>query len=190
MGRPREFELSGVLDRAMRVFWVKGYEGASLDDLLAAMEVGRGSLYKAFGSKHSLYLAALERYDAEIIEAGVRWLRDLGNGDGRARIAGVFEGAVQAVEQRDHSGCFLCNASADRAPHDEDVAEAVRKSMARMEAAFEHALQAVPNPRAEVDHLSQARQLTASYIGFRILCRTGVDVAHLRSLARTIVAGL
>ena len=59
MGRPREFDVDKALDRAMGVFWQKGYEGASLQDLLHAMEIARGSLYKAFEDKHSIYLAPL-----------------------------------------------------------------------------------------------------------------------------------
>ena len=64
MVRPREFDRDEVLDRAMRVFWEKGYAATSTDDLLAAMNIGRQSLYNAFGDKRRLYLEALERYQA------------------------------------------------------------------------------------------------------------------------------
>ena len=63
MARPREFDIDEALERAMDVFWTKGYDGASLQDLLEAMNIARGSLYKAFQDKHSVYLAALDRYD-------------------------------------------------------------------------------------------------------------------------------
>ena len=135
MGRPREFDVDDALDRAMRVFWAKGYQGASLDDLLAAMGIGRGSLYKAFGDKRSLYLAALQRYDAEIVDHAVRRLCDAAGGDGRARIARLLHDDIDAVEHGDdRNGCFLCNASVDQAPHDPAVAEAVRRSIDRLDA--------------------------------------------------------
>jgi len=62
-GRPREFDLDEALDRAMLVFWRKGYEGASLSDLTEALGVARPSLYAAFGNKEQLFRKALDRYD-------------------------------------------------------------------------------------------------------------------------------
>ena len=63
MARPREFDIDQALDRAMGVFWEKGYEAASLQDLLKAMKIARVSLYKAFDDKRAIYLATLDRYD-------------------------------------------------------------------------------------------------------------------------------
>ncbi|MDB5491362.1 MAG: transcriptional regulator, TetR family protein [Micavibrio sp.] len=61
-GRPREFDYDKALDQAIRVFWQKGYEGASLPDLTDAMGINRPSLYSAFGNKEELFRKALERY--------------------------------------------------------------------------------------------------------------------------------
>jgi AcrR family transcriptional regulator len=61
-GRPRAFEVDKALDRALRVFWHKGYEGASLSDLTKAMGINRPSLYSAFGDKKALFRKALDRY--------------------------------------------------------------------------------------------------------------------------------
>ncbi|MBS1844091.1 MAG: TetR/AcrR family transcriptional regulator [Actinobacteria bacterium] len=62
MGRPRTFDPETALDQAMRVFWEKGFEGATLDDLTAAMGIERPSLYAAFGSKQDLFARAVEHY--------------------------------------------------------------------------------------------------------------------------------
>jgi AcrR family transcriptional regulator len=62
VGRPRSFDLETALDRALQVFWKKGYEGASLSDLTRAMRINRPSLYAAFGDKESLFRKAVDRY--------------------------------------------------------------------------------------------------------------------------------
>lgn len=61
-GRPREFDVDKALDGALRVFWLKGYDGSSLSDLTKAMGINRPSMYAAFGNKEQLYFKTLERY--------------------------------------------------------------------------------------------------------------------------------
>lgn len=64
VGRPRGFDEERALDCAMKVFWEKGYEGSSLDELTRAMGISRPSLYAVFGNKESLFHKALVRYNA------------------------------------------------------------------------------------------------------------------------------
>jgi AcrR family transcriptional regulator len=63
MGRPRAFDEDEVLERALRLFWEQGYEGTSLKDLMAAMQLTKSSLYKAFGSKAALFQRVFSRYE-------------------------------------------------------------------------------------------------------------------------------
>src|SRR6201993_5665788 len=61
-GRPRSFDESDALEKATQVFWSKGYDGVTIDDLVAGMGVGRPSLYAVFGDKRTIFLRALRAY--------------------------------------------------------------------------------------------------------------------------------
>jgi TetR/AcrR family transcriptional repressor of nem operon len=192
MARPREFDIDQALERAMNVFWSKGYEGASLQDLLDAMNIARGSLYKAFEDKHSVYLAALDQYDRTEIQRAVDVLRDTSAGDGAIRIHRFLEDVRAAVVQRhDRRGCFACNAAVDRAPMDGGIQAKVLAMMKRMERAVAAALgecaQAARWPakrRAEV-----ALTLTNAYVGLRVLARSGFPPKDLAAVIRTAMQG-
>ena len=61
MARPKEFDVDDALQQALELFWRKGYEATSVQDLVAAMGIQKASLYGTFGDKHSLYMKALQR---------------------------------------------------------------------------------------------------------------------------------
>ena len=61
-GRPRSFDETGALEKATQVFWSKGYDGVTIDDLVAGMGVGRPSLYAIFGDKRAIFMRALKAY--------------------------------------------------------------------------------------------------------------------------------
>lgn len=188
MARPREFDIDEALERAMQVFWTKGYDGASLPDLLAAMKIARGSLYKAFQDKRSIYLAALDRYDRTGIQQAVDVLGDRGTGDGSARIRLFLESANAAVVRRkDRRGCFMCNAAVEQAPMDAEVRERVVAMMKRMERAVVAALD--DSGRAlswSVKRRAQvALMLINAYLGLRILARSGAPPRDLTTVIET-----
>jgi TetR/AcrR family transcriptional regulator, copper-responsive repressor len=62
-GRPRTFDRDAALEKAMLLFWERGFEGTSMDELTAAMGMSPSSLYSAFGGKEQLYREAVDRYD-------------------------------------------------------------------------------------------------------------------------------
>src|SRR5580693_2890312 len=104
MGRPRCFCEEQALDRAMRVFWEKGYEGASLADLTEAMGINRPSLYAAFGNKEALFLKVLDRY-GEGPAAYV--LESLQQPTARAVIEHLWHGSAKALgDPRNPRGCL------------------------------------------------------------------------------------
>ena len=76
MGRPRGFDADAALDRAVEVFWQKGYEGASLSDLTTAMGINRPSMYAAYGNKDDLFRRAVARYAAQDMAYAARALEE------------------------------------------------------------------------------------------------------------------
>ena len=191
MARPREFDLDEALERAMNVFWAKGYEGASLQDLLEAMNIARGSLYKAFQDKRSIYLAALDLYDRVEIQRAVDVLGDKSAGDGATRIRRFLEAARGAVVRRDRRGCFACNAAVDQAPADADVQAKVLAMVKRMERAVASALSdSAPAGRWPAKRRAQtALTLTNAYVGLRVLARSGYSTEDLGAVIRTTMQG-
>jgi TetR/AcrR family transcriptional repressor of nem operon len=181
MARPRQFDVDKALDRAMGVFWLKGYEGTSLQDLLKAMKIARGSLYKAFEDKRSVYLAALDRYDKTEVEEGIAFLRDPKAGDGFARVRAMLEGAKDDAARR---GCFLCNAAVDLARSDSDVEAKVSSMFRRLEKGIATALK---QSRRASRWSAKRRADTAAYIlntylGLRVLARSGYPLKDLQAI--------
>ncbi|WP_329149794.1 TetR/AcrR family transcriptional regulator [Streptomyces niveus] len=94
IGRPRGFDTEEALERAMRVFWEQGYEGASLTDLTRAMGINRTSMYAAFGNKEDLFRKSLERYTEGPASYGARALREP---TARQVATALLNGAVRAT---------------------------------------------------------------------------------------------
>lgn len=114
MGRPRSFDEATVLDAAGAVFVRGGYEGTSVDDLVTALNLRRGSLYQAFGSKRGLFLAVLRRYVDTTVTDETRQVSELVEGDTLdlllvaalerggvdVEVAGLVRHALTALERR------------------------------------------------------------------------------------------
>jgi len=104
-GRPRAFDPDAALERAMHVFWAKGYEGASLSNLTRVMRINRPSLYAAFGNKEKLFRKVLDRYmDGPLAYFG----KALAAPKARDVVEQIFFGAAKmAGDPRFPSGCLM-----------------------------------------------------------------------------------
>jgi len=181
MARPREFDIDKALDRAMGVFWTKGYEAASLEDLLKAMKIARGSLYKAFDDKRSIYLAALDRYDKTEVEEGIEALCDPTGPDGFVRIREMLDDVKNDTARR---GCFMCNAAIDQARFDPKVEAKVTAMLRRLEDAIAVALKRSKKGArwSAKRRAATAASILNTYMGLRVLTRSGYPVDGLQAI--------
>lgn len=121
VGRPREFDEDQALDAAMQAFWAKGYEATSMADLMAVTGLHKGSIYQAFGDKHSLFVQALNRYLAEMRETERSVLKKA-----PTPLDGLRNGAHHVLDMADCEGevprgCLAVNALVELAPHDAEI---------------------------------------------------------------------
>ncbi|MCP3903687.1 MAG: TetR/AcrR family transcriptional regulator [Planctomycetes bacterium] len=142
VGRPKEFDERQALDRAMEVFWVHGYEASSVQDLLDAMGINRGSMYDTFGDKHALFTAAIEHYGATVMCHLEQSLAAEGSPLDNIRevLTRAGGGGKKTAEGR-CCGCLATNAIVELAPHDPNVAQMSRDLLKRIERAFAKALE-------------------------------------------------
>src|ERR1700692_1877882 len=138
-GRPRSFDPEAAVERAMGVFWSRGYHATALPDLLRATRLSRGSLYAAFGDKHSLFLRALDRYIADALarmEVELAPRREPVDGL-RAYLAGYVDRTSGANGRR---GCLLVATAMELAGQDVEVGRRVASFFKAMEAKVAAAL--------------------------------------------------
>jgi TetR/AcrR family transcriptional repressor of nem operon len=132
VGRPRQFDEAEVLDAAIQAFWAKGYEATSMADLLEVTGLHKGSLYQAFGDKHTLFVAALRRY----LE-GMRSRKNVLLRETESPLEGIRAVAHALVDLASEDepirkGCLAMNTLIELAPHDPEVAEVMHSHLSEM----------------------------------------------------------
>ena len=134
IGRPRAFDVDLALDRALHLFWRKGYEGTSLSDLTKAMRINRPSLYAAFGNKETLFRKTLDRYSKGPTAFSHDALRAP---TARAVVERLLRGTVDLLtDRRTPRGCLMVQSALVCG----DAANSVRKELASRREAGEAAL--------------------------------------------------
>lgn len=186
MGRPRAFDIDNALDRALQVFWHKGYEGTSLSDLTRAIGVNRPSLYAAFGNKEALFRKALDRY-AEGPAAYVR--QSLNEPTARAVVERLLREEVDLLtDPKTPLGCLMvqgalaCGESAD--PIRQELALRRSAAEAAMRRRFKRAI-SEGDLTAGADPADLARYVATVMHGIAVQAAGGSSRAELRRVAQT-----
>lgn len=183
MGRAKTYDRDEVTERAMRVFWERGYHATSTRDLAEAMGVNSNSLYAEFGSKEQLHEAAMLRYHQRIVtkhfsamETAAASLEEV------EAVLNYFGGGDEVIAST--LGCFACNAAMELAPNPEVSTAWTDRYLHRVVSAFRNALEnALDSGRliagTPIDEL--AAFLAVTVTGMLVLIRAGSDPALLRA---------
>jgi AcrR family transcriptional regulator len=183
-GRTRQFDADEALDRALEVFWARGYDGATLPELTRAMGINRPSLYAAFGNKEQLFRKALDRYQAgpsAFLAEGLK------QPTARAVVEAILSGFIKMQRDRVESrGCLIVSGALACG----EQAEPVRRELARLRLATVSALrerfaQAVREgdlPR-ETDCATLARYVATVLNGLAVQAASGATEKDLRQVA-------
>jgi TetR/AcrR family transcriptional repressor of nem operon len=165
MPRSKEFDPDEVLDQAMELFWEQGFEATSAQDLVDHTGLNRSSLYNTFGSKQELYLRALDHYRQQDADALGQLLEQFDSA--RGAIRHLLE---QALPDDDPRGCFVANATVERAHCDEDTRAEACKALSQMQDGFEALVehgQAQGEIPADRDPEALAHFLANTYFGLQ-----------------------
>jgi AcrR family transcriptional regulator len=185
-GRPREFDLDAALERAMRLFWERGYEGVSLTYLAKAMGITKPSLYAAFGDKKELFRKALERYTDGPAGYGKRALEEP---TARGVAEAILRGAVRTTTRPGGpAGCLsvqgaLASSEEGRPAHDMLV-ESRNASTLRLEERFQRAVDEGDLP-PDADPRRLARYVMTVSVGIAVQAASGLGRDELQDIADT-----
>ncbi|WP_165245352.1 TetR/AcrR family transcriptional regulator [Paludisphaera soli] len=183
-GRVRQFDADEALERAMEVFWTRGYEGATLDELTAGMGINRPSLYAAFGNKEQLFRKALERYRA----GPIGFIREaLLRPTARAAAEAVLDGMLRLVcDPANPGGCLAVQAAltsgADAEPIRRELAAGRERAVAAIRERFERARREGELPE-RTDCAALARFVATVMHGLAVQAAGGADPEELRRAA-------
>jgi AcrR family transcriptional regulator len=191
MARTKVFDPAQALEAAMDVFWNKGYEATSLDDLLSAMKIGRQSMYDTFGDKKQLYLAALAHYADAGREALRRRLSAAPSALGA--IADFLQDVARSDAGQRERGCLTVNAVAEFGKGDPEIYAFTERTQQMTERIFADTL-ARAREQGElasgIDLDAAAHFIHTAIRGMRISAKAGASAAQLGATASFTIAAL
>ncbi|PDT05521.1 TetR family transcriptional regulator [Rhizobium chutanense] len=174
-GRPREFDAEAALDAALRVFSERGYNAASISELTDAMGLASGSVYKAFGDKRGIFLAAFDRYRA--VRRGLLDARLAEVETGRDKLHALITFFSSSSHgQIGRQGCLVVGSAGDLALFDEEAAERVATAFTTDEALLADLIrlgQSDGSISADLDVSGVALALLCLTKGMRVIGKTG-----------------
>lgn len=192
IGRPLEFDPDIAVDAAMHLFWSKGYEHTSMQDLLAVMNLSKSSLYQAFGGKQQLFRRCLGRYADQF---SGRLYQGLAAAPSGRRFIGEFLHSVldDVAGNFEPRGCLVMNTASEFAQSETEIARDVAKSVERFRGALQAAVERAQREgdiAPERDARTLAAYLVSSMSGLKVQAKAGADAQTLKGIIELVLKAL
>lgn len=192
MARTKEFDTDEVLNKAIDLFWDKGYNGCSMQDIVEGIGLSRSSIYETFGDKRQLFLEALKRYQRTNIEAMEKNVNTAS--DVREVLIQIFESILPGtVNCSLEKGCFMVNSAIELAAHDPEIAAIVKENQREVEDILCKAIekgQHAGQVTTDLDARAIARFFYTSFSGIRVTARAGSDRKELEDTIKVALSVL
>ncbi|MEM1203000.1 MAG: TetR/AcrR family transcriptional regulator [Acidobacteriota bacterium] len=184
----KQFDVDETLEKATEIFWTRGYQATSMRDLLDAMGIQKGSFYNAYGSKHEVYLKALEQYN---VATSGRMRETTAGRSGLDALRVFFEAIYEdCISPSGHKGCMVINCALELAHHDREAQAIVKRAIAGTEEALRGFIldgQRSGEIRAGLDADATAKAMMSLIMGMRVYSRSGSDPGAVRTLANQAI---
>jgi TetR/AcrR family transcriptional regulator, transcriptional repressor for nem operon len=192
MARTKDFDEADVLAKAIRLFWQKGYNGTSMQDLVDGLGISRSSLYDTFGDKRKLYLKALETYKQA--EAANRTKVFDPSLPAKTAIRQLLDHIIiELVKDKQHKGCFLINSAVETAPNDKQVNHILCQNDQEIETALYEVIQRGQHGgeiTSRRDAKALARFIFNNIIGIRVSGKLATDKSAFEDIIQLTMSVL
>jgi TetR/AcrR family transcriptional repressor of nem operon len=192
MARTKDFDENEVLTKAIQLFWHKGYNGTSMQDLVDGLGISRSSLYDTYTDKHTLFVKALESYQ----NSGAARIQEIidNSGSTKETVQKLLEMATtELLDDKQQKGCFMVNAEVEIAPHDAEVSNLVCKNDQQMEEAFYQVIKK-GQESGEIKNQQDARALSRfifnSVKGMRVTAKSTPDRSLFDDIIKLTISAL
>ena len=192
MARIKEFDTNEVLDKAINLFWDKGYNACSMQDIVEGLGLSRSSIYETFGDKRQLFLEALKKYQRAGLDAMEKDVNAASNV--KEVLMRMFESILPETQNCSlKKGCFMVNSAIELAPHDPEIAAIVKNNQREVEDILCKAIekgQQAGQVTTSLDARSIARFFYANFSGIRVTARSGADRKALEAIIKVSLSVL
>jgi TetR/AcrR family transcriptional repressor of nem operon len=192
MARKKEFDEDQLLDKAVALFWDKGYHATSAQDLVDGLGINRSSLYNTYTDKRTLFTKSLRQYQAKNTNAVLSMLKNVV--DASEAISQLLHGVIRESEEDTLAkGCFMVNTAVELSSHDKEIGALVTENNQSVEDAFTRTIekgQADGQFTKAKDARALARFVFSTISGLRVSARAGVDKQTLEDIVQVALLAL
>jgi TetR/AcrR family transcriptional repressor of nem operon len=192
MARTKVFDEEIVLNKAVNLFWEKGYNGTSAQDLVDELGISRSSLYDTYGDKYQLFKNSLLQYRKKFAGAMIEMIEK--SDDFEKTLKDVFQYVVtESLQEKFSKGCFIVNSSVELAPHNSEIAEIVNDNMRDIEDALSRLIkkgQDIGQFSKSHSARSLARFVFNAISGLRVASKSGADKKIFDDIVKVTLSAL